>query len=82
MAYDTNVNSSGGGGLTPAQQAENDRLNKASESSKGTQAEMARLAAEGRLDALQAAQLAAQASRIEALGKNLKKGADAAKNLT
>lgn len=43
---------------------------------------MDQLAADGRKDAIQAAELAAQASRTEALAKNMKKGADAGKNLT
>jgi hypothetical protein len=67
---------------TAFQQLQNTWLNEASGSSADTRTQMDHIAAEGRLDALQAAQLAAQASRIEALGKNLKKGADAAKSLT
>jgi hypothetical protein len=76
MANNINVN----GNVN--QQYQSERLEQASGSSKDTQVQMAEIAAEGRMDALQAAQLAAQASRIEALGKNMKKGADAAKSLT
>ncbi len=65
-----------------ATQNPNIALDKASGTSADTRTLMDKIAAEGRLDALQAAQLAAQASRIEALSKNMKKGADAAKSLT
>lgn len=54
----------------------------AGDSPQATRLLMDKMAADGRKDAIQAAQLAAQASRTEALAKNLKKGADAAKNLT
>jgi hypothetical protein len=57
-------------------------IEEAGDSPQATRLLMDKMAADGRKDAIQAAQLAAQASRTEALAKNLKKGADAAKNLT
>lgn len=57
-------------------------LEETSKSPEATRKEMDKIAADGRKDAIQAAQLAAQAARTEAMAKNLKKGADAAKNLT
>lgn len=67
--------------ISGGNQSQADYLSVASQISTDSQAAMRQLNAENKADTLMTAQLAAEQARTEALAKNLKKGAEAMKNI-